>query len=257
MNLDILEFISRCKLSKFHTENNSSSYAENMEWNDRLVELLREKAWSVPDLARAIGGSDVQALSERLYKYAKRSDEAAKPVPQPRGRMMEDIARALGVTEEFLRFGRDTLPPTNAVVGGPLPITRSRIPIYGHAAGGQDGRFILNGEKVGEIYTPPSLEAVADAYSVYVHGESMVPRYEPGEVVHVNPHRPARQGDYVVIQIRTGDDELAGFVKRFVSRSSKELVVEQLNPPRGHDRLMRFPSRDVVHVHKIVGSGEG
>jgi phage repressor protein C with HTH and peptisase S24 domain len=226
-----------------------------MEWNDRLLETLRARDWSVPDLARVIGGGDLVAMTERLYKYAKRSEPGRK-VPVPRGDLMAQIARALGMTEQELRFGggEAAAPSPNALVGGPVRATRNETPIYGHGAGGTDGKFILNGQRVGTILTPPSLDGVTSAYAVYVHGDSVFPRYESGEVVHVNPNRPVRQGDWVVLQVRTGEpDELAGFVKKFVSRSSKEVVVEQLNPPR----KLRFPAKDIHAVHKIVGSGEG
>jgi len=43
MGLDILEFNSRYKTPVFQTEKNSSSYARRMEWNDRLVDLMKER----------------------------------------------------------------------------------------------------------------------------------------------------------------------------------------------------------------------
>nr|WP_051334348.1 XRE family transcriptional regulator [Bradyrhizobium sp. Ai1a-2] len=185
------------------------------------------------------------------------------------------LAKVLNSTVEFIADGEGSAqaaPPLsaptqrpgraapNASSAPPLPRqTRQRIPIRGQAVMGDigNGRFILNEHQVGEIFAPPSLEAVNDAYAVYAHGDSMLERFRPGEILHVNPHRPVAPGDDVVIKIREDDGEFSGYVKRFKRYSATELVVEQLNPPEGEDREMRFRRSSVVSVHKIVGTGEG
>jgi SOS-response transcriptional repressor LexA len=255
MNLDILEFNSRNKTSKFHTENNSSSYARQMEWNERLFKEMQRLGWGATDLARAMGHiDDVESFSNKISKYLPKPGR--KPVKQPRGTMMADMALALGVSKIYLSEGADP-PEPNATIGGTVREPRNRIQILGMAAGGDDGRFLLNGETAGYADMPASLEAVRTAYAVYVHGESMLPRYEPGEVVFVNPNRPVRPGDYVVAQIQDGPNaEISAYVKKFISKSSKELVLEQLNPPKEQDKLMRFPARHVKAVHRILRSGE-
>ncbi|NNM75024.1 LexA family transcriptional regulator [Enterovirga aerilata] len=147
-------------------------------------------------------------------------------------------------------------PATN--VSGPVALPRAgvgRLPIRGRAAGGPNGKLVMTADAVGWARMPASLQDVPEAYGVFVHGDSMLDRYESGEFLHVNPVRPVRRGDYVVAQIRE-QDGFAGYVKRFVSRSATELVLEQLNPPEGEDRLMRFPADRVVAVHKVVGTGE-
>lgn len=104
----------------------------------------------------------------------------------------------------------------NARIAGPSPM-HTRVKAYGHAMGGEDGEFILNGNEMGDVLAPPSLQGVANAYAVYVAGDSMEPRYDAGEVVFVNPQAPVRKGDYVVAQIagKDGEPPLA-YVKRFV-----------------------------------------
>jgi phage repressor protein C with HTH and peptisase S24 domain len=183
------------------------------------------------------------------------------------------ISDEFGVSADWLMSGRGT-PPDAVAVQDPVALLpppkgnasapearplmpRVLVPVYGRAAGGDEGRFILNGEKVGEVFAPASLEYVPDAYSVYVHGTSMEPRYMAGEGVWVHPHRPTKGGDFVVVQLSSGDETPYGFVKRLVSFNAKELVLDQLNPPEGSDRLMRFPAADVISIHKIIGSFEG
>ena len=127
-----------------------------------------------------------------------------------------------------------------------------RLPVYGMASAGDDGRFLMNGQKIAEVMCPPHLVGVPDAYAVYVHGESMFPRYESGETVWVNPHVPPRRNDYVIAQLYTDDPTIyAGYVKRFVS-FGEDLVLEQFNPPK----TLPFPKAEVVSVHKIVFAGE-
>lgn len=184
------------------------------------------------------------------------------------------IADHFGVSADWLSNGRGAPPvagamnaesprlePVRGNASSPVarPVNpRELIPVFGMAAGGQDGRLILNGQRVGEVFAPATLEHVPDAYAVYVHGSSMEPRYFPGEGVWVHPHKPVRSGDFVVVQLRaeTDGEPPYGFVKRLVSINSKELVLEQLNPPENDDRLIRFHASLVISIHKIIGAFE-
>jgi phage repressor protein C with HTH and peptisase S24 domain len=129
------------------------------------------------------------------------------------------------------------------------------MPILGASVGGDSRtRTLFNGQRLGDVTRPASLANNPRAYATYVHGESMEPRYEAGEIVLVNPDKGYRKGNYVVAQVYENDgDPPFGYVKRFVSFGD-ELVLEQLNPPEGEDRLMRFPRDRVVAVHRIVGT---
>lgn len=133
-------------------------------------------------------------------------------------------------------------------------MTRRRIDILGWSAGGKDGRFIMNGQASGQIFCPPGVETALNPYALIIDGMSMAPRYEDGEMVIANPDVPYRKGDYVVVQLSTNEPLVHDcYVKRFVSFSSKELILEQLSPPRGGDAMMRFPADRVRAIHKLVG----
>ncbi len=159
-----------------------------------------------------------------------------------------------------------TTPKPNASPPAPVSWSGDRLPMMGQVAGGDDGRFILNGQKIMDVLAPPQLVGVPGAYGVFVHGTSMFPRYEPGEAVFVNPHIPVRTSNYVVAQI-AGDneaDDAAGYVKRFISMNSNELVLEQIEPredvpenaPQDERFRLRFPREKVIAVHRIIASGE-
>lgn len=49
--------------------------------------------------------------------------------------------------------------PQNARMGGPRELL-STVPAYGQAAGGKDGQFVLNGNKIADILAPASLTGV-------------------------------------------------------------------------------------------------
>jgi phage repressor protein C with HTH and peptisase S24 domain len=144
-------------------------------------------------------------------------------------------------------------PPRNAEVGGPARFASS-IPAYGHAVGGKDGEFILNGNRIVDILAPPSLQGVPDAYAVYVVGDSMEPRYFAGEAVFVNPRLPVRRGDFVVAQIAAEEGEPPhAYIKRFMAREARMLKLEQFNPRKA----LEFPVARVISVHRIIMGGDG
>ncbi|GGC70512.1 S24 family peptidase [Chelatococcus reniformis] len=209
-------------------------------------------------------GLDMKALSVQAGLGETYVRDALK---RGRGKLenLRKIAVALGRPANWLDDEGDGAPVTlfrpepNATLPVYQQFPRGRIPIFGHAAGGADGRFVMNGERVGETFCPPSLEGVEGAYAVYVHGDSMAPRFKAGETVWVNPHLPVRRGDDVVVQLlRSSVDDGTppdAFVKEFVSRGGTTLILYQHNPPEGQDRELRFPEDQVLSVHRIVFAG--
>lgn len=140
----------------------------------------------------------------------------------------------------------------NAELGGAININR-KLPILGYAMAGDDGVLIFEqGRSFGETDCPPKLNSVPDAYAAKVVGDSMLDRYEHGEVVYVNPWATPRKGQYVIAQISRGEGEpYRGYIKRFISHDSTSLKLEQLNPKK----LLTFPASQVRSVHLIVMGG--
>jgi phage repressor protein C with HTH and peptisase S24 domain len=115
---------------------------------------------------------------------------------------------------------------------------------------GRFGEFVMNGQVVDTVECPPALDAVPDAYAVYVVGDSMEPRYYAGEIVYVHPNKPYKRGDFVVVQINVdGEEAPHGFIKQFVSLSPTTLTLCQFNPKKE----IEFPRKKVVSIHRIVG----
>ncbi|WP_454813817.1 XRE family transcriptional regulator [Labrys neptuniae] len=148
---------------------------------------------------------------------------------------------------------RQVLPAPNA--SQIIPIAgdgRGALPILGLARGGIEGRFLFNGQVVDYRPMPSELANVPDAYGVYVDGESMKPRWKPGELLLIHPHLPPRREDDVLVQVFPDDEHAPpeGYVKEFRAWTPKKLILWQWNPPEEFeiDRPL------VKSVHVIVGS---
>lgn len=83
-----------------------------------------------------------------------------------------------------------------------------------------------------------------EAYAVRIHDYSMSPGLEPGWVVFVDPHRPVKQGDYVVIQLTDGES----LIKRLSRRTERAVICEQFNPRE----TLEFKPAKVKAIHLVV-----
>jgi phage repressor protein C with HTH and peptisase S24 domain len=201
----------------------------------------------VAELGLSLSELSLKAGKNHAYfqQFVKRGVPSRLP-EEVRGR----VAAILKVDEQVLKL---TGSKTNAGMVGSVKI-ETWIPVYGHAVGGKDGQFILNGNKVADVLAPASLSRVANAYAVYVVGDSMEPRYFAGETVFVNPGLPISRGDFVVAQIAADEEDEPphAFVKRFVSRDSRRMRLEQYHPAK----TLEFPISKVVTIHRIIMSGD-
>lgn len=100
------------------------------------------------------------------------------------------------------------------------------------------------------VVRPPALAGVREAYAIEYRGDSMSPRYEAGDYGVVDPRRAYGAGDYVVVQLREGESDTVGsvIVKRLVRATTRELVLEQFNPPL----VFTIPRSQVLRVHRIL-----
>lgn len=217
----------------------------------RLKEAREAVGLSQAELAERVGMKQTGVGSIE-------AGESARP------RKLLELARAVNRSPRWLLGEEDDAAPVlpaipQADVSYPMdvPVWPTRkIPVFGQAAGGveEDGRFILNGNKVADVLALPGLEDVQNAYAVYVYGRSMVPVLRPGATVYVDPSRPIVAEDNVVVQIKATEHEPPyGYVKEFVSKKGGMLVLYQHNPPEGQDHMVTFPLDRVVAVHKVVG----
>lgn len=105
-------------------------YVADMDWSDRLREATEGLGWSKAELARRSG-----IAYDSVNKYL-RGD-----IAQPRGDVMDKLARAVGKDTRWLRDGDDSTPTTlTGDVNGPILVSSARLPYAGVV---QAGAFLL------------------------------------------------------------------------------------------------------------------
>ncbi|MGE0409334.1 MAG: helix-turn-helix domain-containing protein [Amphiplicatus sp.] len=104
----------------------------------------------------------------------------------------EKIAAYLGVA---LPIGLSDRGREFAGPGAPMAAVSEDAPVYRAAADG--GRWSLARHETPIDYRPraPHFEKAATVFGLYAPDDAMAPRFLPGEIVWVDPARPARPGD--------------------------------------------------------------
>lgn len=121
------------------------------------------------------------------------------------------------------------------------------LPVRGQAAASNGGGIELSDHLANNyVERPWFLLGKSEAYSVYVFDESMEPVFEHGHLLYVDPSRPVRPGDAVVIQLTSG----RGYIKRLKRRTAAEVICEQFNPPQA----VKYPTDQVQAIHLVVAS---
>ena len=234
--------------------------------NEWIGERLRSLKKTKSGLARALG-VDPARVSEiiggRRNVQVSELPRMAEMLDMPAAQLNELLTpRNSGrssVTGNEEPLPAPPLPPEGTDAhhpehSGPPQWLRS-LPIFGAETSGcgGDGGFALNGDIVDYAERPPSLVGAKNAYGVYVQGDSMAPRFETGWLLLVNPSRPVRKGDNVVIQIRQPDQTMVrSFIALFEDRTSTRLAARQFNPSQN----LEWALDEVLAIHRIVGVAE-
>jgi SOS-response transcriptional repressor LexA len=218
----------------------------------RRLKMLRERA-----------GLSMRAVSEALgwtlTRYQHYEDRFRRNyLPIELANQLADLFAQRGIprsdVEALAGIGLTASHEPPGAAAGPIhlpPSTAERdLPVMGTVEGGagMGVMFTNEGEAKEYITRPPSLARVSNAFALYVHGESMEPRYFANEVLYVNPNRPVTKGCFVAVETTGGQ----ALIKQFVSRSDDLLVLAQFNPRKE----IRLPMAEIKWMHRIVGSGE-
>lgn len=200
---------------------NSCEYYPAMTIHQRLKEARIAKKLTMKELARLVGVDSYQTIQQ--WENGKSA---------PKRDRMEVVAEALGVAQEWLLFGTDQnkiedLPGVFPVSGGRF----REIPVIGKGMGGIPDRAWTDGDfpaGCSDQYAEVATNDV-NAFIFPVEGDSMAPRYNPGEYALVEPNTDPEIEDDVLV--RLGDGRT--LIKRLLSR-------------RGQIRLGSYNSPEII-----------
>lgn len=153
-----------------------------------------------------------------------------------------------------LVFAEDDMPSEAGVVTdwvppptGPHDIERLGTSLGGEGDGG--GHFKFNGEVLGYVQRPPGITHLRKVFAIDILGDSMVPRFKPGEMVYCGGRDPI-PGDDVVVELfpEVEGDTGCAYIKNLVRRTPKEIIVEQYNPPK----QVVFDRYAVKHIWRVI-----
>lgn len=174
---------------------------------------------------------------------------------------MAALNRAMGATVKTeVRDASDALDEVRPIRS---PDTLSQVltmPLLGTATGGEYGNLdddielteLHLGEVIANIAKPYSLQGDPHAYALEIVGDSMDPRFDPGDRVAVSPKALIKQGDDVIVQLRglDGEEERVKVVliKRLVKRSGTFVELRQYNPPM----TFRVETARISAMHRVT-----
>lgn len=129
---------------------------------------------------------------------------------------------------------------------GDVALLPGMVPLYGWTGAASDDRLTAADQTLlGAVLRHPAQANVQGAYALQVQGDSMVPRYEPGETVFLAPNQWPAKGQDCVLVTRDG----YSFLKRFSDRRGNTITLSQFNPTRE----LSFDAADIAAVHAVVG----
>ena len=98
---------------------------------------------------------------------------------------------------------------------------------------------------------PPLLHS-KKVYALRVSNDSMAPMYPHGTMLWIDPGRPPKLGDIVIITQKINGEEPVNYVKELVKIGEKMVEAKQLNPAITHEILRST----ITHIHKVLSRDE-
>jgi phage repressor protein C with HTH and peptisase S24 domain len=165
----------------------------------------------------------------------------------------EPSDRTLASLEAFLSVSNPDIVKNSTLTaeGRPegafdIPLPSGKIPIISWAQAGPDGFFADSfpaGSGFADINRPYDVTD-PNAYALVISGESMAPKYEPGDIILVSPNMGVQTGDYAVVRLKDGT-----VMAKRVREKNSHFIFESVNPDYPS---VECAAEDVVFTHRIV-----
>jgi phage repressor protein C with HTH and peptisase S24 domain len=129
------------------------------------------------------------------------------------------------------------------------------VPVLGARGGVRGAELVFADDDCIEwTFAAPGLDKAQGIYAAYVPGGEMMPRYRPGEMVWINPNKPVKQGDDVLVKLKDGKSRrMIGIIREFVAWEEQAVLLKMYNPAKDD----RYAEEDVASIDLIVFSSRG
>ncbi|QJT25385.1 helix-turn-helix domain-containing protein [Aeromonas media] len=180
--------------------------------NDRISERRQALKISKNELARRVG---ITHASVNKWESG---------LNQPKGRYLNDLAAALGVSVDWLLTGKEE--GTTGVAESPIPGYRNvepavipqggRVPILSYVQAGNWREMCEQATAFdGSLeYVAAGVSVGSCAFGLWVRGNSMEPDFKEGDLLIVDPDEAPKAGDFVIA--KNGSEEAT--FKKYRSR---------------------------------------
>jgi hypothetical protein len=105
------------------------------------------------------------------------------------------------------------------------------------------------------FFRPRPLKFTSGVYGLYVGHDSMAPRFESGDVILLDPRRPAKAGEDVLVflnhQVARGGLRPV-LLARLIAKNARKLDLEQFNP----STRFTVEINDVARIHRVFSTVE-
>lgn len=139
--------------------------------------------------------------------------------------------------------------PSPDFMPGAQLVGEKDLPVFGTAQGGS-GALIVTNEPVDWVVRPDPLLRVKDGYGMIITGDSMDPALKSGSIALINPHLPARVGDFCLFRNHDDDGTTHAVIKEYRGETDAVWKVRQYSPPK--DFTLKKSEWQVRHL--VVGS---
>lgn len=217
----------------------------------RLKELREQAGLTMRSVSDSLGWS--------LTRYQHYEDRyKRKYLPFELARALEDMFARQGVQAgaalQLAGIDGGSGAATRGAPGAARPVnlnaanTQRDLPVNSAFREGTDGFWFVTDEAKEFVERPANLRGVANAFALYVDGDTMQPRYFAGELLYVNPNRPITPNCFVAVEFSDG----RGLVRQFQRRTHDGIFVRKLHP----DQEAKLPAVEVKRLYRITGSIE-
>jgi len=147
---------------------------------------------------------------------------------------------------------RDSSIAPKGTVNAPMADVSDEVPILSWVAAGSwsNVEAVTFDDAIGKVSRPKNLSK--NGFALIVRGESMLPKFDPDDIIYVEPQTglfALKNNDLVIVQCN--DDTEATFKQLVLGETSEDMYLRPLNP-NWHEQKM-LPMGDCNLVGKVVG----